>query len=82
MGDVKTEALKMERPDPRDPWQHRSSGMQCLTCMWYLRKGPGERAVGKKEIGRCRRRAPTMAGFPAVFPGDWCGDHKINEEAL
>jgi hypothetical protein len=30
-------------------------------------------------LGRCRRRCPTMAGFPAVYISDWCGDHKLDE---
>lgn len=30
-------------------------------------------------IGRCRRHAPTMSGFPVVFDTDWCGDHKLDE---
>ena len=34
------------------------------------------------HIGRCRRHAPTMNGYPVVFVNDWCGDHKLNEEAL
>lgn len=32
------------------------------------------------DLGRCRRHAPTMSGYPAVFVNDWCGDHKLNEE--
>jgi len=35
-----------------------------------------------QQIGRCRRHAPTMNGYPAVFPTDWCGDHKLDEEKL
>jgi hypothetical protein len=34
------------------------------------------------DIGRCRRHAPTMTGYPVVFVNDWCGDHKLNENAL
>ena len=30
-------------------------------------------------FGRCRRHAPTMQGYPAVFGNDWCGDHKLDE---
>ena len=30
-------------------------------------------------IGRCRRNAPTMKGFPVVFEQDWCGEHRIDE---
>lgn len=55
-----------------DPWRGRSEGMVCATCMYYVPKN--------LELGRCRRHAPTMAGYPVVFPRDWCGDHKLNEE--
>jgi hypothetical protein len=34
------------------------------------------------DLGRCRRHAPTMSGWPAVFVNDWCGDHKLDEEKL
>lgn len=34
------------------------------------------------DLGRCRRHAPTMGGFPVVFVNDWCGDHKLDEEKL
>jgi hypothetical protein len=33
-------------------------------------------------LGRCRRNAPTMKGFPAVFESDWCGEHKLNENTI
>jgi hypothetical protein len=47
--------------------------------MFYVPKSP---ALGiEPRIGRCRRHAPAMAGFPAVYPDDWCGDHKISEDA-
>lgn len=58
--------------EAKDPWAHRSAGMKCLTCMWFVHKAPG-------NVGRCRRHAPTMNGYPVVFPDDWCGDHKLNE---
>jgi hypothetical protein len=56
-----------------DNWQHRAENMRCNTCMHYVAKNPG--------VGRCRRRAPTMNGFPVVFRTDWCGDHKLSDEA-
>jgi hypothetical protein len=56
-----------------DNWKHRSADMLCKTCMWFAEKG---------MIGRCRRHAPTMNGYPAVFPTDWCGDHKIDENKM
>ena len=57
----------------KDNWAHRSEGMKCKTCMWF---------VEKKTIGRCRKHAPTMNGFPAVYPSDWCGDHKLDENKI
>uniref|UniRef100_A0A6H2A6A4 Uncharacterized protein n=1 Tax=viral metagenome TaxID=1070528 RepID=A0A6H2A6A4_9ZZZZ len=56
--------------EKKDNWEHRSKGMLCKTCMFYVPKGNG-------QLGRCRRKAPTMSGFPVVFPSDWCGDHKL-----
>ncbi len=40
---------------------------------------------GKKELQEgtiTSIAAPTMNGYPVVFVGDWCGDHKLNEEAV
>jgi len=31
------------------------------------------------DLGRCRRHAPTLSGWPAVFVNDFCGDHKLDE---
>lgn len=52
-----------------DNWTHRSSDMKCSTCMFYLNF-------------RCRRNAPTMKGFPAVYPTDSCGEHKLDKEQM
>jgi len=60
-----------------DPWKHRSKGMCCATCMWYVEKGKS-----KNNFGRCRRHSPSMSGYPAVFGNDWCGDHKLDETKL
>lgn len=57
-----------------DPWEHRAAGMRCATCMWYAEK--------RAPLGRCRRHAPSMNGYPAVFEKDWCGDHKLSETAI
>ena len=65
-----------------DPWKHRSQGMTCETCMWYVAKVRTGDNEGTMAIGRCRRHAPTMSGYPVVFPTDWCGDHKLNENAV
>ncbi len=63
----------MSDENSKDPWAHRSKGMRCESCMWFAPKG---------KLGRCRRRAPTMNGYPVVFTTDWCGDHKLNEENI
>ena len=64
----------------KDPWKHRSAGMVCETCMWFAPKIVSEDSPIK--LGRCRRHAPTMNGYPAVFLNDWCGDHKLNEKTV
>lgn len=66
----------------KDPWAHRSRGMRCRTCMFFVPKVvPGSLAVvDPGSVGRCRRHAPTMSGYPVVFASDWCGDHKLDEE--
>lgn len=52
-----------------DNWKHRTQAMSCGTCMHFVNM-------------RCRRHAPTMQGFPAVFPGDFCGDHKLDKDTM
>jgi hypothetical protein len=53
----------------RDKWDE-IAGFYCLTCAYYAPKN--------ETIGRCRRNAPTMAGYPVVYAiDDWCGEHKL-----
>jgi hypothetical protein len=68
----------------KDPWVHRSSGMRCATCVWFVPKLSAETAqtINPKIVGRCRRHAPTMGGYPVVFMTDWCGDHRIDENKV
>ncbi len=40
-----------------DNWKHRSVEMKCGRCMYFCNY-------------RCRRNAPTMSGWPAVFETD------------
>jgi hypothetical protein len=67
-----------------DPWVHRSSGMRCKTCIWFVRKEPTGPLShpGQQELGRCRRHAPTMGGYPVVYMTDWCGDHRLDENKI
>lgn len=64
-----------------DNWKHRSRGMTCARCVWFVRKESDEGRLASK-LGRCRRRAPTLGGWPAVFESDWCGDHRLDENKL
>lgn len=63
----------------RDNWSGRKQRMRCKTCMWFALK---KAVTFGKPLGRCRRLAPTMGGFPVVYMDDWCGDHKIDEEKV
>lgn len=67
-----------------DPWVHRSSGMRCQTCIWFVKKEPNGLLShpGQQVIGRCRRHAPTMGGYPVVYMTDWCGDHRLDENKI
>ena len=53
----------------KDNWEHKSIGMRCSTCMWYVSY-------------RCRKNAPTMNGYPAVYPTDFCGNHKLDKHTM
>lgn len=63
-----------------DPWIHRSDNMRCKSCIWFVPK-KSDIKLGY-DIGRCRRHAPTMGGYPVVFVNDWCGDHRIDENKI
>jgi len=63
-----------------DNWKHRSSGMLCLSCMYFMVKSNDAKEPTK--VGRCRRHAPSMQGWPVMFTTDWCGDHKLNENCV
>lgn len=75
-GDFMSEQTKPSNPDP---WAHRSAGMKCETCLWFVLKKSTEQRDRDHQIGRCRRHAPTMNGYPVVYLTDWCGDHKLDE---
>lgn len=64
-----------------DPWQHRAKTMRCFTCMFFARKHLINRRGEDTWVGRCRRNAPTIKGYPVVFEDDWCGEHKLDEQA-
>jgi hypothetical protein len=63
-----------------DQWVHRSAGMRCRTCMWFVPKhGTQPLRADQDDLGRCRRHAPAMNGWPVMFESDYCGDHKLDE---
>lgn len=52
-----------------DRWDEKTN-FCCRNCRFYSPKA--------NDLGRCRRNAPTMGGFPVVFAeDDWCGEHKL-----
>ena len=77
---TKTEGTKAMDADPfvrnPDSGACRSVMTKCATCVWYAPTG------STQSIGRCRRHAPTMNGYPVVFFSDWCGDQKMDVEKL
>jgi hypothetical protein len=52
-----------------DPWKHRSSGMRCKTCIWFVFKTVGN-AVPKKtsELEDNRVSLVTDVGRYPVMP--------------
>ena len=75
----------MEQIKVTDSWANRSEGMRCKTCIWFVPKqvivkqGSVDELDPIYHLGRCRRHAPTIGGYPVVFVNDWCGDHRIDE---
>ena len=67
-------SLNPLHPANEDNWKHRAENMRCRTCMWYVPK--------TEKLGRCRANSPTIKGWPALFPTDWCGNHKLDEDAV
>ena len=70
----------------RDNWKNRGDGIVCNCCMFYVPKEKPDAVMVsgyvETSIGRCRRHAPTLEGYPAVYISDWCGDHKMNTEHI
>ena len=69
----------------KDPWKHRSKGMLCATCMWWVLKEVDSAESTKRvsELGRCRKNAPLAnKGFAPTFANDWCGDHRLDENKI
>jgi len=70
-----------------DPWINRSQGMRCKNCIWFVPKqtilpNTIDTPNPVYNVGRCRRHAPSMGGYPVVFVNDWCGDHRLDENKI
>ena len=67
-----------------DNWARRSEGMVCRTCVFFVVKEQStpDNEPLRQVVGRCRRHAPTMSGWPVMFVTDWCGDHKLDENKI
>lgn len=55
--------------------------------MWWVKKESNPDPIAYElpadaKLGRCRKRSPTLQGFPAVWSVDWCGDHKLDENKV
>ena len=77
---IRPEFTRQGAIEGADPWVHRSENMRCKTCIWFVPKQANNK-IGY-DIGRCRRHAPTMGGYPVVYVNDWCGDHRLDENKL
>lgn len=82
--DVNAKIGQAMTDSPVDPWQHRSKKMRCSSCMWFVEKSRETLCPVSVNyyVGRCRRHAPSMNGYPAVMSNDWCGDHKVDENKV
>lgn len=66
-----------------DNWKHRASNMRCRTCMYFVvKEKEGDGPKDERDIGRCRRNAPSIKGWPVLFADDWCGEHKLDENKI
>lgn len=67
-----------------DNWKHRSKGMLCNSCIWFVLKVRDKGPVDSTNntLGRCRKRCPSDKGWVPVFNIDWCGDHRLGENKI
>jgi len=70
----------------KDNWKRRSQAMRCRTCMFFVPKMSSRKREEDEPVayrtGRCRKCAPTLNGWPVVYPSDWCGSHKLDEKKI
>lgn len=69
----------------KDEWKGRDDFMRCKRCIFYVPKEPLNVHANDSYtmVGRCRRHSPVcQSGYPVVFPNDWCGDFKLDENKI
>lgn len=60
-----------------DKWD-RKTNFNCDSCRYYVPK-----VAYKDNQGACRRRSPTLEGYPVVYAEHgWCGEHKIGSNPV
>lgn len=72
-----------------DRWD-RKTDFGCASCMFWVPKQEHKvvghptplPSIGTIQLGRCRRNAPTMKGYPVVYADGWCGEHKIGSNPV
>jgi len=81
---MQEDSMQKEEFIQEDRWARRNKHMRCKTCMYWVPKTPLEKLSNDEwpPLGRCRRNAPTMRGWPALYQDDWCGEHKIDENKI
>jgi hypothetical protein len=66
-----------------DNWSRRLIFMKCKTCIWYVEKPATDETKNHTIIGRCRKNAPVVGeGYATVFPTDFCGQYKMDENKI
>jgi len=66
-----------------DNWEGRALFSACKRCMYYVEKKPMKTDRTYTVVGRCRRRSPVVEiGYPVVYPTDFCGEFKLDENKV
>lgn len=56
---------------------------KCGKCKFFEEKIPKDTNRSYTIIGRCRLHAPMVGkGYPQVYPSDWCGDYREDENKI
>jgi hypothetical protein len=57
--------------------------VRCVSCVFFQPLLHSDVKEGDQiRLGKCRKNAPTVAGFPQVLPYEFCGEHRLDAEKL